>query len=88
LRNVTSSRVIRFNHDPFRAGHFRQPKTVPAEIEFHEPQIFEKIVSVAKKLDPRAYLLVLSGTALLRRAAYARGPFAPGAVHRVGLRWA
>jgi len=40
---------------------FRQLKTVPAEIEFYEPEVFEKLVATARELDPRAYLMVLLG---------------------------
>lgn len=51
---------------------FRQLKTVQAEIEFYEPQVFERIVQVAKELDPRAYLVVLlGGEAGLRRGEIA-----------------
>lgn len=51
---------------------FRQLKTAPAEIEFYEPEIFEKLVSTAKELDPRAYLTVLlGGEAGLRRGEIA-----------------
>lgn len=51
---------------------FRQLKTAPAEIEFYEPEIFEKLVTTAKELDPRAYLTVLlGGEAGLRRGEIA-----------------
>lgn len=51
---------------------FKQLKTVPAEIDFYEPDVFERIVSIAKELDPRAYLLVLlGGEAGLRRGEIA-----------------
>lgn len=51
---------------------FRQLKTAPAEIEFYEPEIFEKLVATAKELDPRAYLTVLlGGEAGLRRGEIA-----------------
>jgi hypothetical protein len=36
-------------------------KVAPAEVEFYEPDIYEKIVASARELDPRAYLMVLLG---------------------------
>jgi len=51
---------------------FRQLKTVPAEIEFYEPEVYEKLVTTAKELDARAYLVVLlGGEAGLRRGEIA-----------------
>lgn len=51
---------------------FRQLKTVPAEIEFYEPDVYEKLVSTARELDARAYLVVLlGGEAGLRRGEIA-----------------
>jgi integrase len=43
-------------------------KVAPAEVEFYEPDVYEKIVASARELDPRSYLMVLlGGEAGLRR---------------------
>ncbi|WP_243338517.1 tyrosine-type recombinase/integrase [Anaeromyxobacter soli] len=51
---------------------FPQLKTAPAEIDFYEPDVYEKLVAIAKELDARAYLMMLlGGEAGLRRGEIA-----------------
>jgi integrase len=46
----------------------RQLKVAPVEVEFYESAVFEGIVEVANKLDPRSHIVVLlGGDAGLRR---------------------